>query len=121
MGACVAALYPSITARCPTWCDGYPAGLKQAFGITDLGTIEAFLHAEMFSLFLPLAVCYLAIRCVASSIAGAEEHGYLDTILATPVTRRVLVSASFVTAAVTAAAVLLVTGALTAARSDRSR
>ena len=33
-----------------------PAGVKQAFGITDLGTVEAFLHAEMFSLFLPLAL-----------------------------------------------------------------
>jgi len=114
MGACVAALYPSIRESLGTLTQDYPSGLKEAFGITDLGTIEAFLHAEMFSLFLPLAIAYFAIRCIAASIAGAEEQGYLDTVLATPVSRRMLVAGAVATTALSVASVLLVAGVLTA-------
>lgn len=115
MSALVVVLYPSIRGSLAQSVESYPAGLKQAFGITDLGTVEAFLNAEMFSLFLPLAVAYFAIRCVAASIAGAEERGYLDTVLATPIARSVFVAGAFLTTAVLVAAVLLVAGVLTAA------
>jgi ABC-2 type transport system permease protein len=115
MSALVVLLYPSIRVSLAQTMDSFPAGVKQAFGITDLGTVEAFLNGEMFSLFLPLAMAYFAIRCVATAIAGAEEHGYLDTLLATPVARRAFVLSAFVTAAILVAATLLVTGALTAA------
>jgi ABC-2 type transport system permease protein len=115
MSAFVVALYPSISDSLSQAVKGYPAGLKDAFGITDLGTVEAYLNAEMFSLFLPLAVAYFAIRCVAASIAGAEEHGYLDTVLVTPVARRTLVAGVFATTAIAVAAVLVVAGLLTAA------
>jgi ABC-2 type transport system permease protein len=115
MSALVVLLYPSIRVSLAQTMDSFPSGVKQAFGITDLATVEAFLNGEMFSLFLPLAVAYFAIRCVATSIAGAEEHGYLDTVLATPVARRMFVMSGFLTAATLAAATLLVTGVLTAA------
>jgi ABC-2 type transport system permease protein len=115
MSALEVALYPSIRASVTQAVQGYPTGLKDAFGITDLGTVEAYLNAEMFSLVLPLAVAYFAIRCVAASIAGAEEHGYLDTLLAAPLARRTLVAGAFATSAVAVAAVLLVAGVLTAA------
>jgi len=115
MSALVVALYPSIRDSVNQAVQGYPAGVKEAFGITDLGTVEAYLNAEMFSLLLPLAVAYFAMRCVDASIAGAEEHGYLDAVLATPVARRTLVAGAFATAAIAVAAVLLVAGALTAA------
>jgi ABC-2 type transport system permease protein len=114
MGALVVALYPSIRSSVSQLVEGYPAGVKAAFGITDLGTVEAYLHAEVFSLLLPVAVAYFAMRCVAASIAGAEERGHLDTLLATPVARRTLVAGAFVTTAIAAAEVLLVTGLLTA-------
>jgi ABC-2 type transport system permease protein len=115
MSALVVLLYPSIRGSLTQTMDSFPAGLKQAFGISDLGTVEAFLNAEMFSLFLPLAVGYLAIRCVATAIAGAEENGYLDSILAAPVGRRVFVASAFLTAAILVAGTLLVVGALCAA------
>jgi ABC-2 type transport system permease protein len=115
MSALVVLLYPSIRVSLAQTMDSFPAGVKQAFGITDMGTVEAFLNGEMFSLFLPLAAAYLAIRCVATAIAGAEEHGYLDTLLATPVDRRTFVAGTFLTAATLVAATLLVTGVLTLA------
>ncbi len=115
MSALVVLLYPSIRESLAQTMDSFPAGVKQAFGVTDMGTVEAFLNGEMFSLFLPLAVAYLAIRCVAAAIVGAEEHGYLDTLLATPVDRRTFVAGAFATAAILVAATLVVTGALTLA------
>jgi ABC-2 type transport system permease protein len=115
MSALVVLLYPSIRVSLAETMDSFPAGVKQAFGITDLGTVEAFLNGEMFSLFLPLAVAYFAVRCVATAIAGAEEHGYLDTLLATPVARRMFVLGAFATAAILLAATLLVIGVLTLA------
>jgi ABC-2 type transport system permease protein len=115
MGALVVALYPSIRDSLNNAVKGYPAGLKEAFGITDVGTIERFLHAEIFSLLLPVAVSYFAMRCVTSPLAGAEERGHLDTLLATPVARRTLVAGALVTAAIAAAEVLLVSGVLTEA------
>ena len=115
MSALVVLLYPSIRGSLTQTMDSFPAGLKSAFGISDLGTVEAFLNAEMFSLFLPLAVGYFAIRCVATAIAGAEENGYLDTVLAAPVARREFVASAFLSAAILVAGTLLVVGALTAA------
>jgi ABC-2 type transport system permease protein len=114
MSAFEVALYPSIQRSLGKAVEGYPAGVKDAFGITDLGTIEAYLHAEMFSLVLPFALAYVAMRAVANAIAGAEEHGYLDVLLAAPVARRSLVAAALATSAIAAAGVLLVVGALTA-------
>ena len=115
MSALVVALYPSIRTSLANVVDDYPAGVKAAFGVTDLGSLESYLHVEMFSLMLPLAVAYFAMRCVAASIAGAEEHGWLDTILSTPVARRSLVAGAMTTTAILVASVLLVAGTLTAA------
>jgi ABC-2 type transport system permease protein len=113
MSAFEVALYPSISKTLGKAIDGYPAGVKDAFGISDFGTIEAYLHAEMYSLVLPFALAYFALRCVATAVAGAEEHGHLDALLAAPVARRTLVASAFATAAFGAAVVLLVNAALT--------
>jgi ABC-2 type transport system permease protein len=114
MSAFEVALYPSISKTLGKAIGGYPSGVKEAFGISDFGTIEAYLHAEMYSLVLPFALAYVALRCVATAIAGAEERGHLDSILAVPVARRTLIASAFATAAITAAVVLLVNGAFTA-------
>jgi ABC-2 type transport system permease protein len=114
MSAFEVALYPSISDSIGKAIDGYPSGVKEAFGISDFGTVEAYLHAEMFSLVLPFALAYIALRCVATAIAGAEERGHLDSLLAAPVARRTLTASAFATAAITAAVVLLVDGAFTA-------
>ena len=107
-------LYPSISTSLDKAFESYPAAVTEAFGITDFGTIEAFMHAEMFSIVLPFALAYFAIRCVATMLAGAEEHGYLDSLLAAPVARSTVAAAAFATAALAAAAILFVVGAMTA-------
>ena len=115
MSALIAALYPSIQKALSDAVRSYPSGLKDAFGIGQLDTLEAYLHAEMFSMIVPIAVAVFAIRCASAPIAAAEERGYLATVLAAPLSRRVLVAGAFLTTALATPAVLVVCGALTLA------
>lgn len=91
----------------------YPAGLKAAFGVETMNTVEGYVSAEMFSLIVPLAIAYLAIRSITSASVGAEETGRLDTILALPIRRSVLVAAAFLISAIVALLVLAIIGGLT--------
>ncbi len=111
--AFVVAIYPSVEAALTKAIRSYPAALKEAFGISELSTVEQYLHAEMLSLIVPLAVGYLAVRSLASGLSGAAESGRLDVLLSAPVSRRRVVTASFCAAAVELAAVLAVSLALT--------
>ena len=73
----------------------YPTRSKEAFGSASSRPVEQYLHAEMLSLIVPLAVGYLAVRALASGLSGAAESGRLDVLLSAPVSRRRLVPAAF--------------------------
>jgi len=113
MSAFIVAIFPSVEESISKAVQGYPQGLKEAFGIGQLTNVEQYLQAEMLSLIVPLALGYLAVRAIASGLSGAAETGRLDVLLSAPVSRRRLVLAGFLATAVELAAVLLVTGALT--------
>ncbi len=113
LGAFMAAIYPSIQSSIEDVAKNYPAGLKQAFGVEAMNTVEGYVHAEMFSLIVPLAIGYFAIRAVAGAIVGAEERGDLDTILALPLSRGVLLIGSYLVAAIASVVILGLTGVLT--------
>lgn len=113
MSAFIVAIFPSVETSISKAIKGYPQGLKEAFGIGELTNVEQYLHAEMLSLIVPLALGYLAVRAVASGLTGAAESGRLDVLLSAPVSRARLVAAGFLATAVELAAVLLVTGLLT--------
>ncbi len=111
--AFVVAIFPSVESALSKAVRNYPQALKEAFGIGELTTVEQYLHAEMLSLIMPLAVGYLAVRSIASALSGAAESGRLDVLLSAPVSRRRLLAAGFAATAVEVAAVLAVTLALT--------
>jgi ABC-2 type transport system permease protein len=113
MSAFIVAIFPSVEESISKAVQGYPQGLKEAFGIGQLNNVEQYLQAEMLSLIVPLALGYLAVRAIASGLTGAAEVGRLDVLLSAPVSRRRLVLAGFLATAVELAAVLIVTGALT--------
>lgn len=113
MCALIVAIYPSIQDSLNELTKNYPEGLKQAFGIEQLDTVEAYLDAEMFSLIVPLTMAFFAVRSISREISVAEEHGYLDTTLAAPLSRRVLVAGSFAVTALASAAVLAAVFGLT--------
>jgi ABC-2 type transport system permease protein len=115
MSALIAALWPSIEGSIAKLADEYPPALKTAFGIDELDSLAAYVNAEMLSLIVPLAVTFLAVRCVVGATAVAEERGYLDVLLTLPVSRRVLIAAAFIATGVLTAAVLAISWAMTCA------
>jgi ABC-2 type transport system permease protein len=113
MGGVMALIWPSIESSIGELMRSYPENLRKAFDIQSLDTVEKYIDAEMLSLIVPLALGFFAIRCVTRPLVGAEREGWLDTVLALPVSRRVLVAASFIVAAASVAAILFVSWALT--------
>ena len=113
MCALIVGIYPSIEDSLKEITRSYPQGLKDAFGIEELNTVEAYLDAEMFSLIVPLAIGFFAVRSISHAISVPEERVYLDTALAAPLSRRVLAMGAFIVTALACAAVLLVVYGLT--------
>jgi ABC-2 type transport system permease protein len=109
----VVAIYPSVEHAISGVIQNYPSALKAAFGIGALSNVAEYLHAEMLSLIVPLAVGYLATRAAASALSGAAESGWLDELLSAPVSRRSIAWSGFAAAAVELAAVLVIALALT--------
>jgi ABC-2 type transport system permease protein len=68
----------------------YPEELK-AFvsfgGEFDFGTPAGYLGAELFSFMVPLLLLVAAIGAGAGAVAGEEERGTLDLLLAHPISR----------------------------------
>lgn len=112
--AFVVLIFPSVEGALSKAVADYPPALKEAFGIGELASVEQYLHAEMLSLIVPLALGYLAVRAVASGLSGAAESGRLDVLLSTPVSRTRIAAASFTATAVELAIVLALTVILTA-------
>ncbi|MGA8745985.1 MAG: ABC transporter permease subunit [Solirubrobacterales bacterium] len=110
--AFIVSIFPSIETELAKVVRGYPQALKEAFGVGELTSAEQYLHAEMLSLIVPLAVGYLAVRSVSSGLSGAAESGRLEVLLSAPVSRQRLVAAGFMATAIELAAVLAVTIAL---------
>ncbi len=113
MCALIAAMWPSIAGSIQEAVRSYPSGLKEAFGIQELDTVEKYVDAEMLSLIVPLALAFFAVRCATRAIVGAEERGHLDALLSLPLSRRVLVAAGFLVTGLELAAILAVIWALT--------
>lgn len=111
--AFIVLIFPSVEGALSKAVKGYPPALKEAFGIGELTSVEQYLHAEMLSLIVPLALGYLAVRAVASGLSGAAESGRLDVLLSAPVSRSRLAAASFAATAVELAIVLALTVVLT--------
>lgn len=111
--AFIVLIFPSVEGALSKAVADYPPALKEAFGIGQLTSVEQYLHAEMLSLIVPLALGYLAVRAVASGLSGAAESGRLDVLLSAPVSRSRIAAASFTATALELAVVLVLTVILT--------
>lgn len=111
--AFIVIIFPSIEDALSKAVQSYPEALKEAFGISQLTSVEQYLQAEMLSLIVPLALGYLAVRAIASGLTGAAESGRLDVLLSAPVSRSRLIAAGFLATAIELAVVLVITVALT--------
>jgi ABC-2 type transport system permease protein len=70
--------------------ENLPEAFKAAFGITTAAGIftpTGFFNTELFSLIIPLMFLIYAVVFGAGAIAGEEETGTLDLLLANPIPR----------------------------------
>jgi ABC-2 type transport system permease protein len=111
-GAFMAAIYPSIQSSIEKLVRSYPSGLREAFGVQTMSTVQGYIHAEMFSLIVPLALGLFVIRAITSATVAAEERGALDTILTLPISRSALLVGSYAAAAAASAAIMAMTGVM---------
>ncbi len=92
--------------------EAYPQGMLDAFGISSLGTIGAFLDSQIFYL-APLALTFFSILALANAIAGAEERGSIDILIGNPLPRWQIVLGNFVSTALSFLAILAIAGSMT--------
>ena len=108
----IAAIFPSIKSskELDKLVESYPDALKSLFGIGSgsLTSGPGFLDAELFSFMLPLFVLVLAIGSGARTLAGEEDAGRLELLLAYPVDRGRAVLVKGVAVAVEVALVCVV-------------
>ena len=63
-GVLLAVAWPSIEDSVGEIADLYPEGLREAFNIGGINTIEGYIDAEMLTFIVPLAVAFLAVLMV---------------------------------------------------------
>lgn len=91
-------IYPSVKDAIDI--AAIPANLRVAFNINDFTQLANFLSSELFGVILPLLLPFYGLIALSSVVAGAEERGRLDVLLANPIPRFHLVIGSFLVAAV---------------------
>jgi ABC-2 type transport system permease protein len=90
--AAVAALYGAFwpSMQTPSMADAMasmPAGLMEALNYDDLTTAAGYLGGSVYGLLVPLLLTVFAIGTGTRAVAGDEEAGRLDLLLAHPVSR----------------------------------
>lgn len=68
--------------------DDLPEALRAFVGQGDLGTASGFLSSQLFAFLLPLLVGIMVVGWAVSTLAGEEERGELELLVAQPVSRR---------------------------------
>jgi ABC-2 type transport system permease protein len=67
--------------------DSLPAGLAEAFGWDEINTAYGYLGSTVYGILGPVLVIIMGIAFGARAIAGNEEAGHLELLVAQPVTR----------------------------------
>jgi ABC-2 type transport system permease protein len=88
VGVLYAAFWPTMnTPELITFLEAYPEGLMEALGFTDITSPAGYLGATTYGLLGPVLVIIYATMLGGRAIAGEEEDGRLEVLLAHPVER----------------------------------
>lgn len=91
MSLMMLAFWPSIensSADYENMIESFPDALLDMFGgEVDLNTLHGYLALELFGMFYPFMVLGFSVYYGARLLAGEEDDGTLDVLLATPVAR----------------------------------
>ncbi|WP_435148843.1 ABC transporter permease subunit [Micromonospora aurantiaca (nom. illeg.)] len=106
LGAMYAGFYPQVAdGAMGQTVQGMSPALRQALRMEDLSSAAGYLGSSVFGIIVPLVAIIFGIATGTRAIAGDEEAGYLDLLLAHPVSRTRLLLHRF--AALSAGAVLI--------------
>jgi hypothetical protein len=106
VAAMYAAFWPTVnTPQMQQALGNYPQGVLEAFNYNDLTSPAGYLGSSVYGLFIPLLVAVFAIAYGTRAVAGDEEAGTLELLLAHSVSRTRLALQRF--AARTASLVLV--------------
>jgi hypothetical protein len=89
VGVMYAAFYPQVggSGGMAEIIQNYPEAMREALRMQDIGSAAGYLGSTVFGLLLPLLVMAFGVTFGARAVAGDEETGYLDLLLAHPVGR----------------------------------
>jgi ABC-2 type transport system permease protein len=88
VAAMYAAFWPTVnTPEMQQALRNYPEGVLEAFNYDDLTSPAGYLGSSVYGLLIPLLVAVFAIAYGTRAVAGDEEAGTLDLLLAHPVGR----------------------------------
>ena len=93
MTALMIAVYPSVRDNpdLNKMVENYPDAFKAFLGLgenLDYTSAAGYLNSELFSFMVPLLLLIAAVGAGARALAGEEEQGTLDLLLANPLSRR---------------------------------
>ena len=113
IGVCIYAglivtIYPSV--RNAINLSELPPNLRLAFNLANFTELAGFLSAQLLGVILPILLPFFGMISLSFVVAGAEERGRLDLVLANPLPRRSLVLASWIVTAVWLLLISLATG-----------
>lgn len=87
-GCGYAAFWPTIDdPELQRFLSSYPEALLEALNYTDIASAAGYLNATVYGLIMALLLLIYAVSAATRAIAGDEEAGMLDLILAHPVSR----------------------------------
>lgn len=93
------AFYPSFKEQ-PTFDDLFaelPDGVQSLFGIGELPLTApaGYLHSQVFTTMVPVALLIFSIALGARAVGGSEDDGTLELLLANPISRMRVASERF--------------------------
>lgn len=112
VSAMYASAYPSVKRQGAGVIDSYPRAFRAALNVQDISSGAGYLQASVFGLIGTVLMIMFATVLGARAIAGEEENGTLEQLLAAPVSRVRLVAERF--GGLVAATVVLGAGMLLA-------
>jgi ABC-2 type transport system permease protein len=111
VGLMYAAFWPTVqTPEMARALEAYPEGLLEAFNYSDVTTAAGYLGSSVYGLLIPLLLVVFAIAAGARAVAGDEDAGTLDLVLAHPVGRTRLALQRFAGLALQVAVVVILLG-----------
>ncbi|MEU9507359.1 ABC transporter permease subunit [Micromonospora sp. NPDC048170] len=88
VGTMYASFYPQVAdGAMGQAVEGFSPALREALNMEDIASAAGYLGSSVFGMIVPLIAVIYGIATGTRAIAGDEEAGYLDLLLAHPISR----------------------------------